>query len=170
MTSLARDVFRAPKSSGGSAGDRRRKPRRAIRAGSLRLAPADPSITHSVDRPMRVLIVEDDPYSREILKDTLEHEGHEASVAARRGDAIRMLKKGLVPDVILLDLMMPGMSADEFCGRLYEMSLANIPVVAISAADEGEVATPIHAVARMSKPINITDLLASVKKSIKKKR
>lgn len=166
--SLLREWFDLPKMmSSGNASDRRRKPTRATR--SRKVGPAS-SNAPSIAKTLQVLIVEDDPYSREILKDTLEHAGHLTHAAARRGDAIRMLGRGLRPDIILLDLMMPGMSAEEFCSRLKEMDLASVPVVAISAADEGEVATPSGAIARMSKPIDIAELLASINKSAKKKR
>ena len=82
-----------------------------------------------------ILIVEDDPATRELLKRVLEHQGWKTFVAenGRRGlEAIAAHP----PDLILLDLMMPEMDGFEFLNALKQYPLwRSIPVVVMTAKD-----------------------------------
>jgi PAS domain S-box-containing protein len=86
------------------------------------------------DRP--VLIIEDDTTSREMLERTVELEGWSVSSATTGTEAIAKLEDGLLPSVILLDIMMPEMDGFGVLERLEERAeWAEIPVVVVSAAD-----------------------------------
>jgi CheY-like chemotaxis protein len=56
-----------------------------------------------------ILLVEDDPDTSESLRLFLEREGHEVALAGEGGEALRLLAQRGEPDLILLDLTMPGM-------------------------------------------------------------
>jgi CheY-like chemotaxis protein len=70
-------------------------------------------------RPLRVLVVDDCPDTRQSLGVLLGHWGHEARLAADGGTALRDAEENR-PDVILLDISMPGMSGWEVARRLRE--------------------------------------------------
>ena len=82
-----------------------------------------------------VLLVEDDPDSREALEALLEMSGRLVRSASNGREAIEQLEKGMRPAVILLDLMMPVMNGWEFLEhRARRPEWAAIPVVVLSAA------------------------------------
>ena len=85
--------------------------------------------------PGRILVVEDDPLARELMHDILEVEGNEVVEAQNGKVALERLEEQ-VPDLILLDLMMPGMDGFEFVEavRLNEV-WRSIPVVVITAKE-----------------------------------
>jgi CheY-like chemotaxis protein len=66
----------------------------------------------------KVLVVDDDEDSRGTLSALLEHQGYFAAEAANGAEAVRLLEKGLDPDLILTDLMMPVMSGWDLCETL----------------------------------------------------
>jgi len=65
-----------------------------------------------------VLVVDDDDDSRTALSALFEHEGYVAAEAANGAEAVRLLEKGLDPDLVLTDLMMPVMSGWDLCEAL----------------------------------------------------
>ena len=83
---------------------------------------------------MKVLIAEDDRFTREGLTELLEGEGYQVIAAASGSDAIReyLAQK---PDFVCLDIMMPGQSGYEAC-RTIRASSPDIPIVFISAKSE----------------------------------
>lgn len=83
----------------------------------------------------RVLIVEDDPNSRELMRAVLEREGGQATEAQDGEAALHELERQ-APDLILLDLMMPGMDGFEFSARVHgDARWASIPIVVITAKE-----------------------------------
>jgi len=83
-----------------------------------------------------VLIVDDNPLGREALEDLLYGQGYKLGFAADGFEALRQAAE-LMPDVILLDVMMPGMDGFEVCRRLRaDEKLAEVPVVLVTALDD----------------------------------
>ena len=81
------------------------------------------------------LIVDDDPAIVDGLSEYLEHDGYGVVGAADGREALALLDSGVRPDVIVLDLLMPGMDGWDFrMAQLNKPSLATIPVVIISAS------------------------------------
>lgn len=81
----------------------------------------------------RVLVVEDNPVNLELVTELLEQEGCEA-LAAESADAGLRLAAAERPDLILMDLQLPGMTGYEATRRLKaDPATATIPVVALTA-------------------------------------
>ena len=85
-----------------------------------------------------ILIVDDEPSARDTLEALLFKEGYNLAFAKNGTEA--MIKAAeLVPDLILLDVMMPGMDGFEVCQRLRSDSLlADVPIVMVTALDDVE--------------------------------
>ena len=85
----------------------------------------------------RILIVDDSEDTRMMLGNFLSHAGHETVFAANGWEALLTLEHANV-DLILLDLMMPGMDGQTFLRILRQgQKKANLPVVIVSALDYG---------------------------------
>ena len=85
-----------------------------------------------------ILIVDDEYIGRETLQSVLEGEGYELEMAENGFQAIEKAKK-LLPDVILLDVMMPGMTGFEVCQRIRsDPQIAEIPIIILTALDDRE--------------------------------
>ena len=85
-----------------------------------------------------VLIVDDEYAGRETLQSVLEGEGYQLEMAENGAQAIEKAKK-LMPDVILLDVMMPGMTGFEVCQRIRsDPTIAEIPIIVLTALDDRE--------------------------------
>jgi two-component system, OmpR family, phosphate regulon response regulator PhoB len=83
-----------------------------------------------------VLLVEDEPSQREILRYNLEAEGFEVVAASNGEEALERVAEGL-PDLILLDWMMPHVSGLEVCRRLRaKPETKGIPILMLSARSE----------------------------------
>jgi two-component system response regulator MprA len=121
-------------------------------------------MTHANDL---LLIVDDDLDIRETLSDVLTEEGYEVLTAVEASDALRVLRESArKPALILLDLVMPGMTAAEFrAEQLSDPALAAIPVAVFSAAaDPREAVSALGAKGYVKKPLNIEELLAAMER------
>jgi DNA-binding response OmpR family regulator len=110
-----------------------------------------------------VLIVEDDPWIRDISTELLEDEGF-AIASAADGQAGLEMAERLRPTVILLDLGLPRMSGGEFLTRLRESaSLRETPVIIVTAQTEA-LADSVTSLADgvLRKPVDLTELLERV--------
>src|SRR5262245_8653536 len=94
-----------------------------------------------------VLVVEDDEDFREILRECLEDDGHNVAAAWNRSKALELLRAGLRPGLIVMDLMMPGVDCETFINALSDHGCRGVPVLVISAASSEQVPTPTGAVA-----------------------
>lgn len=83
-----------------------------------------------------ILIVDDEPSNRETLVSILEADGYELSIAENGPQAIEKANQ-LDPDVILLDVMMPGMDGFEVCKSIRkETKLAEVPILFLTALND----------------------------------
>jgi two-component system, chemotaxis family, chemotaxis protein CheY len=104
-----------------------------------------------------VLIVEDDVDLREALCELLEEEGVAVVRADDGEEALKLLREGLRPVVVLLDLMMPRMNGIEFRRRqlLESPEIRDIPLVVLSGWLEGrEEVKKLGVAAVLSKPVS----------------
>ncbi len=86
----------------------------------------------------RVLIVEDVATNRAILKAKLDAAYYEVDCAADGAEALKMIEDA-PPDLVLLDVMMPGMDGFEVCNRLKsDQNFSHIPVVMVTALDHSD--------------------------------
>lgn len=85
-----------------------------------------------------VLIVDDEESGRQTVESVLEGEGYNIEMAENGFQAIEKARR-LLPDVILLDVMMPGMTGFEVCQRIRsDPLLAEIPIIILTALDDRE--------------------------------
>lgn len=83
-----------------------------------------------------ILIVDDEFAGRQTLESVLDGEGYELHMAENGMQALEQARQYL-PDVILLDLMMPGMTGFEVCERIRnDPQLAEIPIIVLTALDD----------------------------------
>jgi putative two-component system response regulator len=86
--------------------------------------------------PSTILIVDDEYSGRETLQSILEGEGYNLVMAENGPQAIAQAKSSL-PDVILLDVMMPGMTGFEVCEKIRnDPQVAEIPIIILTALDD----------------------------------
>ncbi|MEZ0276997.1 MAG: sigma-54-dependent transcriptional regulator [Roseimicrobium sp.] len=86
----------------------------------------------------RILIVDDTPASLSLLASVLEPQGHEVLTASNGKDALQLAARAM-PDLILLDVMMPGHDGFSVCRMLkHEPETAHIPVIFITSRQETE--------------------------------
>ncbi len=113
-----------------------------------------------------ILIVDDTPSARNILKGVLAEQGYNLAFASGGEEALAQAAR-LTPDLILLDVMMPDMDGFEVCRRLRaDPFLAEVPVVMVTALDDHTfLLEGIKAGADdfISKPFNHAELRARVK-------
>jgi adenylate cyclase len=120
-----------------------------------------------------VLVVDDEENNRTLLRDTLEARNYEVA-EAEDGAAALALAEQRVPDVVLLDLMMPGMDGFVVCRELKRNpETAAVPVLMITALNERkERLMGIEAGANdfLNKPVDLQDVLLRVGNAVYTKR
>jgi two-component system response regulator MprA len=109
----------------------------------------------------KLLIIEDDPDLGDVLCRVLSLSGYRASRATDGLIALDMLRNEDLPDVILLDMMLPRMNGWEFRrAQLEDERLKDIPVIVLSAV--AETIEPIQAARRLRKPIDLNTLFSTI--------
>ncbi|MDP8322353.1 MAG: sigma-54 dependent transcriptional regulator [Candidatus Stygibacter australis] len=117
-----------------------------------------------------ILIIDDEPINLKILSRKLETEGYEVIVASSGETALHLVKQSL-PDLILLDIMMPEMDGYEVCRKLKEsIQTAEIPLIFLTSKTNTEDVIKgfeLGAVDYVGKPFKHLELLARVKTHLK---
>ena len=111
----------------------------------------------------RVLIVDDDPNINQLIKLYLEKEGYETETAERGDDALNLFKKN-PPQIVLLDLMLPGMDGWQVCREIRKIS--TIPIIMLTAKEETfdkVLGLELGADDYMTKPFDPKELIARIK-------
>ncbi len=116
------------------------------------------------------MIIEDDERIRTSLKIALEEEGYGVDAMANGEDALEKLRVGPV-DVVLLDIMLPGMDGFECCRQIRKMS--NVPVVMVTARlDTHDIVAGLEAGADdyVTKPFVLKELTARIRALLRRTR
>jgi class 3 adenylate cyclase len=125
-----------------------------------------------VSTPAKVLVVDDTPHNVKLLADLLGVKGYAVATAATGEEALAKLPVEK-PDLVLLDVMMPGLSGYEVCQRIRaDPETVLLPVVMVTSLDpHGERVKGIEAGADdfLSKPINQPELFARVRSLLRVK-
>jgi len=111
----------------------------------------------------KILLVDDDPNIRQLVNLYLEKEGFEVMMAARGDEAVGMFMQS-PPNLILLDLMLPGMDGWQVCREVRKVS--NIPIIMLTAKDETfdkVLGLELGADDYMVKPFDTKELVARIK-------
>jgi CheY-like chemotaxis protein len=109
-----------------------------------------------------IMVIDDDEGIRSALSDLLQDEGYRVDAVPDGSEALAHLSHGPLPQVILLDLMMPGIDGWKFrAEQMVNPSLAAIPVIVITAVADPERGGRLG-VAVFRKPLDAPALLAAV--------
>jgi DNA-binding response OmpR family regulator len=123
-----------------------------------------------LDVRLRVLVVDDDPNVAEVVTRYLEREGFVAEVA-RDGHSALDRALAAPPDLVVLDLMLPGIDGLEVCRRL--RALAPVPVIMLTAKGaeaDRVVGLELGADDYLAKPFSPRELMARVKAVLRRAR
>jgi len=124
----------------------------------------------NTDAPPRILVVDDDPGIREVLTDYLSQHGYEAEGAASAAEMDRAIA-AQTPDMIVLDLMMPGEDGLSVIRRMH--GKGGPPIVMLSAMGEDTdriIGLELGADDYLAKPCNPRELLARVRAVLRRPR
>lgn len=120
----------------------------------------------------RILVVEDDDDILQLLKYNLAKEGYRVTGAASGEEALRVLKTS-VPDLVLLDLMLPGVDGLEVCRTLKrEAQTSQIPIIMLTAkGEEADIVTGLELGADdyITKPFSPRVVLARVRTVLRRR-
>ena len=117
-----------------------------------------------------ILIVDDDAETRSLLREYLHKQGYRVTTAAD-GKAMRAAMQGTAPDLVVLDLMLPGEDGLQLCRDLRARS--NLPVVMLTARGEETeriIGLEMGADDYLAKPFNPRELLARIKSVLRRAR
>jgi two-component system phosphate regulon response regulator PhoB len=119
-----------------------------------------------------ILVVEDEPGIQEVLKFNLGQHGHDVIVAPDAEEALSLLR-GALPDLILLDWMLPGMSGIDLARRLRgDGRLKAIPIIMLTARSEERdkiQGLDIGADDYITKPFSPRELMARIKAVLRRR-
>jgi adenylate cyclase len=122
---------------------------------------------------VKILAIEDNPDSRQLVIDILKMQGHEV-LSAADGIAGLQLAKQSVPDLILLDVNLPGMTGFEVCEQIKsDVNLVDIPILmltAMSDIDDRVQGLGLGADDYITKPFNPRELTARVEARLRVKQ
>jgi CheY-like chemotaxis protein len=118
----------------------------------------------------KILVVDDEPNLVELLKAVLDLEGYEVASAYNGQEALNKLET-LKPDLVLLDMMMPGMSGREVCEKIRQNPKTKaLKVIFLTVARFSEIGKKVLDDMKVSdyitKPFDNQDLVKRIKKAI----
>jgi two-component system KDP operon response regulator KdpE len=115
-----------------------------------------------------ILVVDDEPQIRRVLRTTLSFRGYTISEVSTGEEAVELTGK-LKPDLILLDVNLPGISGIETCREIRRSSAAPIIMLTVRSAERDKV-TALDAGADdyVTKPFGIEELLARIRASLRR--
>jgi two-component system KDP operon response regulator KdpE len=121
-----------------------------------------------VTRGARILVVDDEPQILRSLRTSLTVGGYDVQTAASGEDSLRLLD-ARSPDLILLDLMLPGISGLDLCRAIRARSA--VPIIVLSARGEERdkvAALDLGADDYLTKPFGVDELLARIRAALRR--
>ena len=128
--------------------------------------------TQPLARQARILVVDDEAINRKVLAAPLTREGHEVLLACDGTEALGLIERGGV-DLVLLDVMMPGLDGFETCRRIREeMNNLTLPVVFVTSLEDRDSRVRGKSVGGddfLTKPVDAIELSARVRNLLRVK-
>jgi len=125
----------------------------------------------SIENNAKILIVDDSSVNNYLLENILEEKGYELQIAFDGKEALNFLNND-PPDLVLLDIMMPGIDGYEILNKINsDKNLKGIPVIMVTSKTEPQdkqKAMDIGAIDYVEKPIDIDFLIKKVENALKK--
>ena len=116
-----------------------------------------------------ILVVEDDPSTRELISDILTLAGYSVETASNGAEALRLVEQKS-PSLVLLDMNLPVLNGREFAEELRQRGM-DIPIVVMTAAEDARpAAEEIDAIDYLDKPFELAEVLDLVDAECKPKR
>lgn len=115
----------------------------------------------------KIMIVDDEPDIRETVKKILEKNKYMVITAVNGDDCLKKLEKEN-PDLILMDIMMPGTPVGEVVKKIKNTKIAYLSVVRTSEAEKEELLGQSNIVDFIQKPFDINELVKKVEKYVGK--
>ena len=119
----------------------------------------------------RILLVEDDPAVTDIVKIALEREGMAVEDVGSGESALRRFRSFRSPDLVVLDIMLPGIDGVSVCQEIRRMS--NVPIVVLTARDDERdvvVGLEVGADDYVTKPVSPAELVSRVRAHLRRRR
>jgi two-component system phosphate regulon response regulator PhoB len=118
----------------------------------------------------KIMIVDDEENVRQLIEAVLQEEGYDVVTAADGKECLAKLKK-IKPDLILLDMMMPGMSGREVCEKIRtDPKTKNLKIIFVTVARFSELGkttlSKLKVSDYISKPFDNDDLIKRAKKAL----
>ena len=110
----------------------------------------------------KVMVVDDEPDIRETVKIVLEKNGYTVITAVSGDDGLKKWKVEK-PDLVLMDIMMPGTPSKEIIPQMKGTKVAYISVVRVSEAEKSDLMKARNIVGFIQKPFDINELVKKVK-------
>lgn len=124
----------------------------------------------TANRIGRILVAEDGDAHARIIQAVLQRAGFEVTRVGNGLEAFDAIEKGMKPDLLITDILMPGLSGFELLAKLQNAGLSVPTIVLTGKQDEENVMRGLNfgALDYISKPFSPTELLARVKIALKK--
>lgn len=119
----------------------------------------------------KVMVVDDEPDTRELMQIILESKGFDVSVFGDAHKALESLKKGKLPDILLLDMRMPGLSGPDFCEEVRKdpkMKKLKIAFFTASTEEDKSILKKYNVLGFIFKPFDNEDLVKQINGYISK--
>ena len=116
---------------------------------------------------MKILVVDDDSNIRRLYKEELEEEGYEVFLASDGEEALRVFRE-IKPDIVTLDIRMPGVDGIEILRKMKEIN-SKLPVIMCSAYDYKDDFNVWASEAYVVKSSDLNELKETIKKCLKTK-
>ena len=116
----------------------------------------------------RLLIAEDNPEIRELLRRTLSKEGYEVETANHGADALTLIESGQPYDLLISDVRMPEMDGEKLlqAARRSRPDFKVILVTSFGSPDDSRRLRDLGAIGFLLKPFKIPDLLDAIEKAL----
>jgi CheY-like chemotaxis protein len=122
-------------------------------------------------REALVLVVDDEPDHRTMMREALEDEGYRAETAVHGAEGLARIRAGFRPDIIILDLRMPVMDGWAFMTELKrDPELASIPVVVTTQAGDRVLTSAPVSAGYLAKPFEAHRLIETIQVCLSRRR